>query len=212
MSSRGRDTRSTTELYDEPACLHARDEQRRDARGSDRSSRETGAALGPAVLDHGTAAARAHTGTEPVLLGTSVGIGLKCTLHVVLLENPAGCSAGLTRSDASCNLDGRFIAHLDLTRLRVSGLSRQPHMSTCAATPDEHVVRVRSNHPADTRRDHSNHHNGPAHVAYVWFDSNHIAPTTSHRRGKRHGAARRPGWTASTAAGRRCSRRRTKKR
>ena len=122
-SSRGRDTRYTTGLIVESACHHAPIVRTHCTRGFDGSSRESGAALGAAVLEHRTPGAGAHPGAESVLLRTAVGVGLKCTLHVVLLGNPAGCSAGSTRSGAARR---ERVRDLDLTRLRPGDHSRQP--------------------------------------------------------------------------------------
>lgn len=93
-STRGRDTSYTTPLNDGSACHLAPGGRRRDDRGSIESSRETGPALGATVLDHGAACPRAHPGAKAVLLRTAVGIGLKCTLHDVLLESPARALPG----------------------------------------------------------------------------------------------------------------------
>jgi hypothetical protein len=137
-SSRDLDTRYTTGLIDESACRHAPTVRTRSARGSDGSSRESGAALGPAVLEHGTPGAGAHPGTEPVLLGTAVGVGLECTLHVVLLGYPAGCSAGSTRS---CAARRERVRDLDLTRLRPGGRSRQPaRKCRCGAVSEARAI------------------------------------------------------------------------
>ena len=122
-SSRDLDTRYTTGLIGGSACHHAPTVRTKRVRGSDGSSRQTGAALGATVLQHGAAAARAHPSAKTVLLGTAVGVGLKCTLHVVLLEDPAGCCAGSTRSDSARHGGAR---DLDLTRLRPRDRLRQP--------------------------------------------------------------------------------------
>lgn len=97
-SSRGRDTRYTREPIGGSAYHHAPTVRTRRVRGSDGSSRQTGAALGAAVLQDGTPGAGAHPSPKAVLLGPAMGVGLKCTLHVVLLEDPASSTAGSTRS------------------------------------------------------------------------------------------------------------------
>ena len=76
----------TRGTHDESACHHATSVEMTGDRGSEGSSRETGAALGAAALEHGTTCAGAHAGTEPVLLRTAMGVWLKSTLHVVLLK------------------------------------------------------------------------------------------------------------------------------
>lgn len=84
-SSEDRDTRCTRGPNTGSACRHAPDERSRSGCGSDRSSRQTGAALGATALQHRAAGPGAHPSTEAVLLGTALVVGLKRTLHVVLL-------------------------------------------------------------------------------------------------------------------------------
>ena len=126
-SSRDLHTRYTTGLIDGSASPHVPGGRTPGGRGSDESSRESGAALGAAVLDHGATSARAHPGAKAVLLCTAMGVGLKCTLHVVLLEDPAGCSAGSTRSDTTRRRTGRrsrpdkATGHRSSAATRVSG-------------------------------------------------------------------------------------------
>jgi len=126
-SSRDLDTRCTTGLLAGSACRLVRGVRTPGARGSDESSRESGPALGATVLEHGTAAAGTHPGTKAVLLRTAMGVGLECTLHVVLLEDPAGCSAGSTRSDTTRRRTGRrsrpdkATGHRSSAATRVSG-------------------------------------------------------------------------------------------
>ena len=130
-SSRDLDTRYTTGLIGESAYHHAPVVQTRSVRGFDGSSRESGAALVATVLEHGATGAGAHPSAEAVLLRTAVGVGLECTLHVVLLGNPAGCNAGSTRSSAARR---ERVRDLDLTRLRRGGHSRQPPRKCPEAT------------------------------------------------------------------------------
>jgi len=56
----------------------------RRVRGSGRSSRQTGSALGATGLQHGAARAGAHTRTEPVFAGSAAVVGLIGTLHDAL--------------------------------------------------------------------------------------------------------------------------------
>lgn len=54
--------------------------------GSGRSSRQAGAALVPAGLEHSASSAGAHASAKTVLLRTTAGIGLICTLHELLRD------------------------------------------------------------------------------------------------------------------------------
>ena len=91
-SRRSRDTSCTREQVGGSACRHATGVRTPVARGSVGSSRQPGAALGAAVLEHGAAGAGAHAGPEPVLLRPTMGIGLECALHDVLLRPPGVCA------------------------------------------------------------------------------------------------------------------------
>ncbi len=86
----GRGTSCTREQTVGSAGRHERVARTQRGRGPDESSRQTSAALGPPVLEHGTTGAGAHAGTKPVLLGPAMGVGLECALHDVLLRPPAG--------------------------------------------------------------------------------------------------------------------------
>ena len=77
----GRRGRYTTGAPGGTAHHHDRGGRRRHDLESNRSSRQAGATLGAASLEHGTATARAHAGAEAVRLGTTAGIWLKGTLH-----------------------------------------------------------------------------------------------------------------------------------
>ena len=63
------------------AHRHDRGGRRRHDLESNRSSRQAGATLGAAGLEHGPATAGAHAGAETVRLGTTTGVWLKGTLH-----------------------------------------------------------------------------------------------------------------------------------
>ena len=129
-ASRDRDTRCTTAPNGGSAGRRATSGRTRRVRGSDGSSRESGAALGASVLEHGPTGTGAHPSTKSVLLGTAVGVGLECTLHVVLLDHLAGRSARPTRS--RCN-------SLDATRLMQLGAwhrrATRPGKATAANPP-----------------------------------------------------------------------------
>ena len=84
-SSRDRDTTCTTEQSGGSARRRMSNAGRRHDCGSDRSSGETGPALGAAVFQHGPTSAGRHPGAEAVALGSPVVVGLKCALHEVLL-------------------------------------------------------------------------------------------------------------------------------
>ena len=92
-SSKGRDTTCTTERSVGPACRRVSDAGRRRDRGSGRSSRKAGPALGAAVLQNRATGAGRHPGAEAVALGSPVVVGLKCALHEILLGR-SGVHAG----------------------------------------------------------------------------------------------------------------------
>lgn len=88
---RWKDTSCTTMKGQRLAC-HAETVARSVGdRGVDRSSRESSAPFGAAVLQNLAASTSLHSGTKPMLFGTTMIIGLKCTLHGVLLR-PRGCN------------------------------------------------------------------------------------------------------------------------
>jgi hypothetical protein len=104
------DTRCTTGTIAGFGARHATGSRTRDGRESAGSSRESGAALGAAVLDDVPAGARAHTSTEPVLAGTALGVRLVRTLHLRLLVS-AGRKRCRPPRSACSGMVGRATAH-----------------------------------------------------------------------------------------------------
>ncbi len=145
-SSRGRDTSCTKGRVGGSACRRAPGVGTPRAHGSVGSSRQPGAALGAAVLEHGAPGAGAHAGPEPVLLGPTVGIRLKSALHDVLLRRPGVCALPNCHdrcqdADAPRRCTGASRHTCDLARLRRNRHQRQPERCgpirgpSCARNP-----------------------------------------------------------------------------
>ncbi len=137
-SSKDRDTTCTTELSDGSARRHVSDAGRRHDRGSGRSSREAGPALGAAALQHGAAGAGRHAGAETVALGSSMGVGLKCALHesssATLACTPNRWPFACCKTLCSTGAPGRTcdLARLSGDRGRATtGLARRNCRSRC---------------------------------------------------------------------------------
>ena len=89
------------------------------ARGSGRSSRQTGAALEPPGLEDGPTGPGAHAGAEPVLAGPATGVRLEGALHVRLRTRSID-----NGDDSDCRRRPRSLWRL------ATGVARRPTKAT----------------------------------------------------------------------------------